>query len=234
MKKATVGALFVFSLVITFVLALIIISFLIETLLLPADYLFYEQSPLCSSISGPLLMIPFMFVSYYIGYSVNKKIFSEENDFLHFIWFIKSLKKWIIPIIAVWIIAIYVSFTNLTYVTNDNIVVVTPINLKGEAYSYSDIEQITTGFGDKKISIRDYKEEGSFYYIITVDNKDIVFHMPSPNPDIDRYDDTYLELEDFDSALSEYNIPKIASSEGYEKCNFDKRYVDRFLRIIGE
>ena len=234
MKKITIVILTVLLTISTFVLILIIGSSLMEKLLLPPDYLFFEQSPLCASASAPLLIIPCFLITYYIYYTVNKNCFSKDNDFLHYIEIIKSLKKWIIPIIAVWIIAIYVCFTNLTYVTNDSIVVVSPLNIKGETYSYSDVEQIKTGFGDKRLSLHEHKKSGSFYYIITVDNKEIVFHMPSTNSAIERFDDTYLELEEFDLALNEYNIPKMASSEGYEKCDYDRRYVDRFLRIIGE
>ena len=44
--------------------------------------------------------------------------------------------------------------------------------------------------------------------------------------------DTYLELEEFDQALMVLGIPKDASEEGYENCDFDQEYVERFLRII--
>ena len=60
----------------------------------------------------------------------------------------------------------------------------------------------------------------------------MVFHVPSVNSDIERYEDSYLELEELDIALQKYNIPKESSPEGYENCDFDQVYVDRFLRII--
>ena len=60
-----------------------------------------------------------------------------------------------------------------------------------------------------------------------------VFSVPSTNSDIERYtDDTYLELEEFDLALTDLGIPKKSSAKGWEHCDFDDCYVERFLRII--
>ena len=103
----------------------------------------------------------------------------------------------------------------------------------GTEYRYSEVEHIETGFGSRALAFCEYKEKGSFYYIITLDGKENVFHAPTVNGDIERYqEDSYLELEEFDKALVGLNIPKDANSEGIEKCNYDKEYVDRFLRII--
>lgn len=222
----------IFLTVVIFVVSIFLCSILVENVLLPSDYLFYENTPLCSSLLAPLLIIPSLVAAYYIVYFLKKKITSTKDDFYHIVWFGKKLGKWNVAIIAVWIIAFYVSFTSLTYVTNDKIVVVSPLNLKGKDYGYFDVEEIETGFGDKKFSLVEYKIDGNFYYIVTVDGQKTVFHMPSVNPDITRYEDTYLELEEFDQALRKYDISKESSSEGYDKCNFDQRYVDRFLRII--
>ena len=41
-----------------------------------------------------------------------------------------------------------------------------------------------------------------------------------------------MELEEFDQALVELGIKKEADKTGWENCDFDKEYVDRFLRII--
>ncbi|MEE1144297.1 MAG: hypothetical protein UHT63_02945 [Acutalibacteraceae bacterium] len=51
--------------------------------------------------------------------------------------------------------------------------------------------------------------------------------------DIERYNEhTYLELKEFDTALTALDIPKTASDEWSEYCEYDKEYVDRFLRIV--
>ena len=232
MKKTIAKVALIFFRVVIFVMLIMLFSVLVENVLLPSDYLFYEGGPIWSSLLVPLLGVPSLIVFYYIAFYLKKKIISTEDDFLHIIWFGKALGKWKIAIIVVWIIALYVSVTSLTYVTNDRIVIVTPLNLKGQAYSYSDVKQIETGFGNKKFTLREYEKEGSFYYKIILDGKEVVFHTPSVNLNIERYEDTYLELEEFDQALSKHNISKESSSEGYDKCGFDQRYVDRFLRII--
>ncbi len=218
--------------IVIFVVLIMLCSIFTEKFLLPSDYLFYEHTPLRSSLLAPLLIIPSLVVSYYIVYCLKKIITSVKDDFHHIVWMGKKLKKWNIAIIAAWLIALYVCMTGFTYVTNDKIVVVSALKLKGQEYSYSDVEKIETGFGDKKFSIFEYKKAGSFYYIVTFNDQKAVFHMPSVNPNIVRYEDTYLELEEFDRALGKYSITKESDSEGFEKCDFDKRYVDRFLRII--
>lgn len=232
MKKIIDTIAWIFLTVVIFVLLIMLCSLFVENLLLPLDYLFYENNPFCSSLLAPLLIIPSLIFSYYIVYSLKIKITSVKDDFFHIVWLGRKLAKWNIAIILAWIILIYVSFTGLTYVTNDKIVVVSPLNLNGQEYSYSDVEKIVTGFGDKKFSLVEYNKEGNFHYIVTVKGQKVVFHMPSVNPAITRYEDTYLELEEFDHALMKYTISKESDSVGYDKCDLDKRYVDRFIRIV--
>ena len=100
-------------------------------------------------------------------------------------------------------------------------------------YEYSEIESISTGFGDKNFAIAEYKRKGNFFYQITLDGRIITFHVPNVNEDIERYqEDSYLLLEEFDQALRKLKIPKKASEKGYENCELDQEFVDRFLRII--
>lgn len=232
MKRIIDKLIFIILTVIIFVWLIVFCCDLSEKLLLPSDYLFYESSPLFSSLLAPLLIVPLLFVSYCIVYYLKKKILSVKDDYLHFVWFLKALGKWKIAIVLCWLIITYAAFTSFTYVTNDKIVVIKPWDINGQEYTYSDVKGVETGFGNKKFSFYEYEKEGNFYYKITVDGETVVFHMTSVNPSIERYEDTYLELEEFDEALMKYMIPKKASSDGYDKCNFDKRYVDRFLRII--
>ena len=103
----------------------------------------------------------------------------------------------------------------------------------GVEYKYSDADSIRTGFGDKNISLAEYKRKGSFYYQIEINGQTVTFHAPTVNEQIERYEEhTYLELEEFDQALTTLGIPKEADEKGWENCDFDKEYVDRFLRII--
>lgn len=223
---------FVFLIVIIFVLLIMFCRFLIENILLPQDYLFYEFAPVSFLLTAPLPIVASVFLACFCVYYFKKKITSKEDDFLGFISFWKSLGKWKAAVVLLWVVAIYISFTTLTYVTNKKIVVVKPWDLKGQEYSYSEVEKIETGFGSKRYSFLEHEEEGNFYYKITVGGKESVFHVPRVNPSIERFEEAYSELEEFDIALRKYNIPKKASIKGYDKCDLDKRYVDRFLRII--
>ena len=143
-----------------------------------------------------------------------------------------KMGKWKIGILVLWLVAIYATSTSLTCVTEDKIVAFSPLSPNGQVYSFSDVEKIEAGFGDKLFSLSEYKTKGSFYYKVYIDGDEHVFHAPTVNPDIERYEDTYLELEELDKKLTELGIPKKSSSKGYENCDFDKEFVDRFLRII--
>lgn len=232
MKKLIEIISFIFLFVITFVLLIMFCDMIIEKVLLPQDWLFYEFGPISSLLIVPLLAVPVVLLSSHCVYFIKKKITSEAADLFGFVGFWKALGKWKAAFVLVYIVAVYFSFTNFTCVTNEKIVVVRPWDLNGREYVYSDVEKIETGFGNKRFSLLEHENEGDFYYKITLDGKESVFHTPTVNPDIERYDDTYLELEEFDSALRKFGIPKKSSIEGYEKCDFDKIYVDRFLRII--
>jgi hypothetical protein len=232
MKKIIEIIILIILTVILSVFAMVQCGKLAEKLLLPSDFLFYESTSFIFDLFICSLAVLALIISYSIIYYFKKKITSKEDDYLHIIWLVKSLGKWKIAILFMWVLITYVGFTTFAYVTDDKIVIVEPWNLKGTEYSYSDVKSIETGFGDKKITFNEYEKEGSFYYKITVDGETIVFHQPSVNPDIERLQDTYIELEEFDLALMKYNIPKKSSAYGYKKCDFDKRYVDRFLRII--
>jgi len=232
MKKVLDRFLLMILMIVVCLALIILFGYLAEKLILPEDYLFYENSPLFSAVIAPLMVIPAILIAYFIMYAIKKKAFSVDDDFLSVVWFVKKLGKWNVVIVLLWIVAVYLSFTSLTYVTNDQIVVVTPLNPKGQAFSYADVEKIETGFGDKAFTLYEHEKVGSFYYKLTVDGREVVFHVPSVNSDIERYEDSYLELEELDIALQKYNIPKESSPEGYENCDFDQVYVDRFLRII--
>lgn len=233
MKKVIEIIFFILLLVICIVLSIMLCDLIIEAVLLPQDWLFYEFSPFSSLLIAPLLVVPSVLLSVNLVYRFKKKITSEEDALYEFVHMWKALGKWKAALILLYIAVMYFNITNFTCVTNEKIVVVKPWDLNGVEYVYSDVEKIETGFGNKRFSLLDHEDEGSFYYKIMLDGKESVFHAPTVNPNIDRFDDTYIELEEFDLALRKYCIPKKSSIKGYEKCDFDKRYVDRFLRIIG-
>lgn len=213
--------------------ATIIVMALILKLMVPKDYLFIEQGPVTGVAMIWLVMIPAILFCVLIIAKISKtsvKEMEDINDIL-FIW--NRLGKWRPVAIVAWMIALYCCVTNFNAVTSDKIICYLPWYPMGIEYEYSDVESIKTGFGDKIFSIAEYKKKGSFYYQIEVGGRTIIFHTPGINEDIKRYvEHTYLELEEFDQALVGLRIPKEADKKGWENCDLDKEYVDRFLRII--
>lgn len=233
MKKIFKTILFIIAAIFLALIACIsvgiLVSILTEATIAPKDYLFYEYGPFTSTLSIHIIVIPVILVLEAVCSRFN--FIKLDNEFFNF-W--QRLKPWWKgTAVAIWIVAAYCCFVNVTFVTESTIVCHTPLNPLGTEYRYSEVEHIETGFGSKALAFCEYKEKGNFYYIITLDGKENVFHAPTVNGDIERYqEDSYLELEEFDKALVGLNIPKDANSEGIEKCNYDKEYVDRFLRII--
>lgn len=213
--------------------ALIAVMVLIPELMIPNDYLFVEQGPVTGIVLIWLVMIPVILLCVLAIVKIRKKTTEEmedTNDIL-FIW--NHLGKWRPAAIVAWLVALYCCITNFNVVTEDKIICYSPWNPMGIEYEYSDVKSIKTGFGDKNFSIAEYKKKGNFFYQVEINGKTITFHTPSINEKIKRYEEhSYLELEEFDQALVELGIPKEADKTGWENCDFDKEYVDRFLRII--
>lgn len=201
--------------------------------MVPEDYLFVEQGPITGVVLIWLVMIPVILLCVLAVMKIRRKTMEEMEDLndILFIW--NHLGKWRPIAAVVWLIAVYCCVINFTAVTAERIICYSPWNPMGTEYAYSDVESIRTGFGSKNISLAEYKKKGSFFYQIEIDGRTITFHAPGTNEDIERYEEhTYLELEEFDQALVKLGIPKEADKTGWENCDFDQEYIDRFLRII--
>lgn len=213
--------------------AIIGVIVIIPELMLHKDYLFLEHGPITGVVLIWLVMIPMILFCKLFILKISKKSAGEMEDVNDILLIWNLLKKWCPIVILAWLIALYCCVTNFTAVTEDKIICYSPLHPEGVQYEYSDVESIKTGFGNKNFSIADYKKKGSFFYQIKVNGKIITFHVPSVNEDIKRYmEHTYLEIEEFDQVLVELGIAKEADKEGWENCDFDQEYVDRFLRII--
>ena len=213
----------------------IAIDLLLESTVLPEDYLFFESTPICSNMLAVIVAVPVCIGVCAVLSLIKKGLLpnAEKSEIPSWMEFLKKLGKWNIMAAVLWMLLGYFCFTSFTYVTPDKIVKVSPFNLAGEEYGYTDVEKIETGFGQKKFSLAGYEEKGNFYYKVYLDGEEVVFSVPTANDEIERYmEDTYLELEEFDTALTALGIPKESSAEGYEKCGLDDCYVERFLRII--
>ncbi len=227
MKKGLL-AIFWFS---TFLAILVGSFFLTSKIILITisdDFLFFEHSPLASELFVPIVAFPAFLISYIILFLLSGK----KYDKLNLMSLIKRLGRWNVIPVLIWVLCFYYCIITTTTVTEDKIITKSFFNPSGKEYTYSQVEKIETGFGEKKLTFWEHKREGSFYYIIYLDSKKIIFHIPDVNENIPEYEDTYIELEYFDQRLVQKNIPKISSEKNADKCDFDQRYKDRFLRII--
>jgi hypothetical protein len=233
LKKIGSIILSIIIVLIAFIFSIAIIMMLTDVIMVENDYLFYEHNQITGELLIALAVIPAIFISVKIieklKISSRKQI--EKNEELIYVWNRLGLFK--IPIIVIYLICFYICFTNITVVTDSEIIVRTPFNPAGKIYEYSEVESIETGFGNKTFACAEYQEEGSFYYIIELDDKEVIFSAPTPNDKVERYNKaSYLELEEFDSKLVELGISKKSSDNGCDKCYYDEDIVQRFLKII--
>ena len=216
----------IFAIILCFV-AVVGITVLVKKYMVPNDFLFFEPGPVAGVVIIWLIVMLVALVSVSIVSKFSKQ---SEHDIL-FLW--NALGKGRSIAVVVWLLAMYCCVTSFNVVTSDKIICHSPFNPGGIEYAYSDIKSIKTGFGNRNFALVEYKKKGNFYYQIEVGGKIVTFQGGSVNEDIKRYEEhTYLELEEFDQALVALKIPKESDKTGWENCDFDKEYVDRFLRIV--
>lgn len=209
------------------------IMLLLEKLVIPRDYYFYQYNPVSEKAMIYLILIPAVTVFGVLLGKLRRKRDAALEDMYDLYFFWKHLPRGKFVLIVLWIISLYCCFSSVTVVTKDKIICRSPFHPSGITHDYEDITQIYTAFGQKNLAFSEYKKKGNFYYQIELDGKKIVFDVPSVNENIKRYtDDTYLELEEFDQKLVALGIPKQADETGWEDCDLDSQYVNRFRRII--
>lgn len=199
---------------------------------LPEDYYFFEYSPVSEALMVYLIVVPAIIFFEVLSGRRKQRTTGEPGDMegLSHIW--RRLADVRFLLVVMWIGSLYCCFTSATIVTEDSIICCSPFSPSGITYDYSDVAQIRTGFGQKRFALFEYQKKGNFYYEIELDGKKKVFHVPDVNEKIGRYaDETYLELEDFDRNLVSLGIPKQGEEKGWEACDLDQEYVDRFRRI---
>lgn len=205
-----------------------------EMVLAPDGWLFYQMMPWAENLIMVCFFIPIMFFAAVLFVILPSKLrkHKEETVKVDLFGWATFCKYWYV-FVLLWVMACYISLTSVTYVTQDQIIVCSPWCPGGTNYRYQDVTEVTAKFGQKRISFHEYERRGTFSYQIMIDGRKVIFMQPSVNGAITRYEeDTYLELEEFDQKLMAYGIPKESDETGYEECDFDKRYVDRFRRIV--
>lgn len=212
------------------ILALVGTSYLQIKYLAPDGWLFFEMDPRLLLLSIATIMLPIISV---LAWSANflDKSGKWENGKYAFDWLEILINHKRITGVC-WIICVYICFISVTFVTENQIVCYSPFNPMGTVYEYSDVEKVDARFGEKIFSLFEFERKGSFSYTIWLDGKKEIFTGCSVNEDIPRYEDTYLELEEFDQALMKLGIPKEGDSTEKDNCVMDQCYIDRFVRII--
>lgn len=127
----------------------------------------------------------------------------------------------------VMVILLYIGMTGVTFVTEDKIVYHNWIHPMGVTYFYKDVTEVNTGY---KGGIGSSK--GDFYYKACFDGRWISFGETIPNEKISRYNDTYMEIEEFDQKLMKVHPEKISSHDNEKHVDLDQVYIHRFNRII--
>lgn len=193
-----------------------------EIIFVPRDYLMFVFKPPYSYI--------FLFFEVEILVVFISKLYKKVKN-IEWKWadqLFSFVKKNIIATIILNIVLLYVCITGITVVTKNQITDYNFYNPTGTIYSYSDISKVKAGFKGKSFN-RFKGHAGDFYYIVNFKNgKKINFYQANS-----AFEDTYLELEIFDKLIMRNSkVQKESSSDNYQFCSFDKRYVDRFLRII--
>lgn len=212
-KGSWLWILAVIVILFTLFLVAIIIKIISTLLYEPMDYLFYQVGDTTMWIVlGVEIIIIFLVME------IIAKISKNNAWNMGIIKFIKKYRKYFIIVV---IVALYVAVTNITYVTENEIIYHSWRYPKGITYSYSDVKEINTGF-----------KKGNFYYKVNFGDGWISFDTTTPNEKIEKYTDTYAELNEFDIELMKYKPKKISSHENEEYCDLDKKYIGLFDMII--
>ncbi|HFI0216688.1 TPA: MerR family transcriptional regulator [Streptococcus suis] len=190
----------------------IFVGWLIETFLLPSDWLFYEYSIGLGKVSMAFIMAFLVF------------LFGKLARLVKLPW------KYGLGLAGSGVLLTTLLISTTTVVTDSQI---TDINLltSSKEYLYSDVKSVWTGFGTKLVTVNRSERQGEFSYRIQLDGKKIVFMQPTVNQNLIP-DDTYIELEEFDRRLMNLGIPKESSTEGSQYNELDSHYLKRFLQIV--
>lgn len=195
------------------------IEFISRLIYEPENYLFFQvgDTTMWIILAAEIVII-------FLSMDIIAKISKNDAWDIGIIKFIRKYRKYFIVVV---IVALYVAITNITYVTEDEIIYHSWRYPKGNIYSYSDVKEINTGYKGGFLN-----QKGEFYYKVNFGDRWICFDTTTPNEKIEKYADTYAELNEFDAALMKYKPKKISSHKNEEYCDLDKKYIKLFGTII--
>lgn len=195
------------------------IAIIQEKLFIKGEYITYLIK---SPYSYLLFVIPIIVASR-IGvlFSREEKFSSTNKNLSLLSKFDKFLILTIIPLI-------YILLTSVVVVTEDGIYDYSFYNLKGDKYSFSDVNYVNTGFVDSG------RNKGEFFYNIELKNgKKLKLAHPSLTQPSEKYDyDTWKEYVDIDKYIMDSGAQKDSSEKGSEYVQMDQIYIDKLLQVV--
>ena len=206
-------------LVIVFLAFYIGISLIQEKLFTKGEYIIY----LIKYPYSYLVFVIMIIVANKIGMIISKKekLSSKDKESSLWIKFDKFLMLAIIPLI-------YIVLTSVVVVTEEGIYDYSFYNLKGDKYTFSDVEYVNTGFVDSG------RNKGEFFYNIELKNgTKLRLAHPSMTQLSEIYDDdSWQEYVDIDEYIMNSGAKKDSSEKGSKYVQMDKVYVDKLLKVI--
>ena len=178
-----------------------------------------------------LIKSPYSYLSFVIPIIVASRIgvlFSREEKFSSTNKNLSLLSKFDKFLILTIIPLIYILLTSVVVVTEDGIYDYSFYNLKGNKYSFSDVDYVNTGFVDSG------RNKGEFFYNIEFKNgKKLKLAHPSLTQPSEKYDyDTWKEYVDIDKYIMDSGAQKDSSEKGSEYVQMDQIYIDKLLQVV--
>ena len=178
-----------------------------------------------------LIKSPYSYLSFVIPIIVASRIgvlFSREEKFSSTNKNLSLLLKFDKFLILAIIPLIYILLTSVVVVTEDGIYDYSFYNLKGNKYSFSDVEYVNTGFVDSG------RNKGEFFYNIELKNgKKLKLAHPSLTQPSEKYDyDTWKEYVDIDKYIMDSGAKKGSSEKGSKYVQMDQIYIDKLLQVV--
>ena len=178
-----------------------------------------------------LIKSPYSYLSFVIPIIVASRIgvlFSREEKFSSTNKNLSLLSKFDKFLILTIIPLIYILLTSVVVVTEDGIYDYSFYNLKGNKYSFSDVDYVNTGFVDSG------RNKGEFFYNIELKNgKKLKLAHPSLTQPSEKYDyDTWKEYVDIDKYIMDSGAQKDSSEKGSEYVQMDQIYIDKLLQVV--
>ena len=178
-----------------------------------------------------LIKSPYSYLLFVIPIIVASRIgvlFSREEKFSSTNKNLSLLSKFDKFLILTIIPLIYILLTSVVVVTEDGIYDYSFYNLKGDKYSFSDVNYVNTGFVDSG------RNKGEFFYNIELKNgKKLKLAHPSLTQPSEKYDyDTWKEYVDIDKYIMDSGAKKDSSEKGSEYVQMDQIYIDKLLQVV--